>query len=72
MMSFLLLSELDATDDINFLMTHSAPYGKPEFLGSEGVARLKLKEINRRILSGWSSVALLQLIIFFWKREANF
>ena len=50
MMSFLLLSELDVTDDINFLMTHSAPYGKPEFLGSEEVARLKLKEINRRIL----------------------
>ena len=37
-----------------FLMTHSAPYGKPKCLGSGGsmVARLKLKGIDGRAPPG--------------------
>ncbi|PKY22564.1 hypothetical protein RhiirB3_333401, partial [Rhizophagus irregularis] len=46
--------KIRGSDDVNFLMTHSAPYGKPKCLGSGGsmVARLKLKGIDGRAPPG--------------------
>ncbi|CAJ0835018.1 9681_t:CDS:2, partial [Entrophospora sp. SA101] len=52
--SILLVSRITESDDVNFLMTRLAPYGKPKCLGSGGsmVARLKLKGIDGRAPPG--------------------
>ncbi|CAH1767218.1 1764_t:CDS:2, partial [Entrophospora sp. SA101] len=60
------------SDDVNFLMTRLAPYGKPKCLGSGGsmVARLKLKGIDGRAPPGVDNFLEGLSVFNRWKFEA--
>ncbi|CAJ0861266.1 4109_t:CDS:2, partial [Entrophospora sp. SA101] len=70
--SILLVSRITESDDVNFLMTRLAPYGKPKCLGSGGsmVARLKLKGIDGRAPPGVDNFLEGLSVFNRWKFEA--